>query len=530
MLHKIYQKIVGSSLRLAVVCLCPLTVLCSSCDDFLTVDSRHSADETQQWETLEDTRAALMGVYGLMRAAVAANNTQWACGEVRMGDFTVLNNVELQAIHDNRLSTNYELVSGISDWSRFYRVINAASVFLEHSGSIIGKDASYSEENLKWDQAQARALRAFAYYYLVNIWGDVPLVTYSYDNGNFPQLPRTSSSDVLQYARKELLAAIENLPFLFGSDNNLYYNQESTFWRGLLINKLSAYAILAHVSALLGNYADVETYTSYILDNYSQIGISDGVGNGMMDIENIVSTTGLFNSTQSTYAANRLVNLDFDYEFYETSQDGHLEKWTLASPYVRKATPTLYVSTDSLWSIFTNTSDLRFGVDTLSMGYTTNYVNLSGKYPVFKKINVVQDGSTGDGNFALFGSAMVFSRLEEILLLNVEALIVLNRPEDAIAQLNELRNVRGLSKMSYNRDFKGDINSVLDEVFQERRRELMGEGWRFYDIIRRQRIRRDNPKLLKLIEDGGIYWPIAPEVIRRNPKIQQNQYWETNHE
>ncbi len=40
-----------------------------SCNDFLNVESKRIAKEDQQWSTLEDTRAALMGVYGLMRAA-----------------------------------------------------------------------------------------------------------------------------------------------------------------------------------------------------------------------------------------------------------------------------------------------------------------------------------------------------------------------------------------------------------------------------------------------------------------------------
>ena len=60
-----------------------------SCNDFLDVDPKHAASETQQWKTLEDTRSALMGVYGLTRAALADNNTHWICGDLRKGDFTV---------------------------------------------------------------------------------------------------------------------------------------------------------------------------------------------------------------------------------------------------------------------------------------------------------------------------------------------------------------------------------------------------------------------------------------------------------
>ena len=56
--------------------------------------------------------------------------------------------------------------------------------------------------------------------------GDVPLVTYSYDNGSFPKIGRSSSDKVLQYAKNELLAAAAELPFEFGSGNNKYYWQD----------------------------------------------------------------------------------------------------------------------------------------------------------------------------------------------------------------------------------------------------------------------------------------------------------------
>ena len=58
-----------------------------SCSDFLDEESHHALPDTQNWKTLEDARSGLMGVYGLMRAALADNNTQWVCGELRLGDF-----------------------------------------------------------------------------------------------------------------------------------------------------------------------------------------------------------------------------------------------------------------------------------------------------------------------------------------------------------------------------------------------------------------------------------------------------------
>jgi len=68
-------------------------------------------------------------------------------------------------------------------------------------------------------------------------------------------------------------------------------------------------------------------------------------------------------------------------------------------------------------------------------------------------------------------------------------------------------------------------NDLLEEIFLERRRELMGEGWRWYDQIRLAKIKKNNQTINDLITNGGIYWPISADVLSRNSKLQQNNYW-----
>ncbi len=104
-------------------------------------------------------------------------------------------------------------------------------LFLWKNSRTVELDRSYSEQNLKYDIAQVRALRAFAYFYMVRIWGDVPLVTYSYDNGTFPSMPRTDAQTVLSYAKAELLTTIEDLPYQYGTQTNLYYGSYGAQWQ-----------------------------------------------------------------------------------------------------------------------------------------------------------------------------------------------------------------------------------------------------------------------------------------------------------
>ena len=66
--------------KLRFVALLVLALQLSSCNDFLDNDNEfyHVATQEQQWNSLTDTRAALFGVYGLMRSALGENNTYWA--------------------------------------------------------------------------------------------------------------------------------------------------------------------------------------------------------------------------------------------------------------------------------------------------------------------------------------------------------------------------------------------------------------------------------------------------------------------
>ena len=90
----------------------------------------------------------------------------------------------------------------------------------------------------------------------------------------------------------------------------------------------------------------------------------------------------------------------------------------------------------------------------------------------------------------------------------------------AIEALNTVRTLRGLKE--YNQDVNGDL---VDAIFKERQRELMGEGHRWYDMVRYHKIKQRNSKLTSLINSGGIYWPVSRKLINQNNLLTQNPYW-----
>ncbi len=485
-----------------------------SCKKGLDIESGRLAKEESHWTSLQDTRSGLMATYSLMRSAMAENNAHWLWGELRAGDFSATNRSDLKVIINQDLKASFPLLQQITTWRGFYAVINSASLLIERSPEVLKADVRYTEPNYKVDVAQARALRAFAYFYMVRIWGDVPLITSSHD-GSFQMKSRTEQSKVLSYAESELIAAAKDLPYIYGEENNevlpgFYYGYGVDRWRGALLTKISAYALLAHIAAWQSHYIDVSVYTDFIMTNYAKAGI------GYSTTTQLTAADGIFNGQSNS----QVISFGFSDVYGESTANGHIEQLVLAAPLIARQTPDLYVSKDSISSVFTDLNDQRFGLDTISGLPRTNYfVNYSGEIPVFSKIKVLRGGST-NGNFAIYSSNIIFTRLEELVLLRAEALAVLNQRLDAITLLNIVKKSRGVATITDapNRD-------IILEIFSERRRELMGEGWRWYDQIRYHKIQNNNPAFMRLISEEGIYWPIAKEVLNANNKLEQNSYW-----
>ncbi len=515
-----------------------LALVTDSCKKSLDVASSRVVSETNYWNTLEDARAGIMGVYGLTRAALADNNGHWIYGDVRMGNFDSPVRQDLKAIIRNDLNASYPVVNQLSNWRRFYAIVNAANTFIERIGEVKAKDPRYTPNNMQVDLAQVKFLRAYAYFYMERIWGDVPLILSSRD-GTFENKARTDKNAVLVFVQTEMEAAALVLPYLYSLNDlqqpGLYYNQASNVWSGQLVTKLAAYAILGQVAAWQGKYVDVLRYTKIVLTDYPKgnIGYTTSV-------TNLTAPNGLFYKAANSSNFNQMFALSSIFDNQDAAFAGNIESLTLAAPVVNKNVPDIYVPKDSILSIFKENYDARFNIDTLGVthsdaltattrGYFSNFL---GKYPVFAKIKVIQGGAV-DPTFRIYSSSILLTRLEDVLLLRAEAYAVLGETTLAINDLNTLRINR------YNVDQTGLLNNagdytpyspanngpIIEAIFKERQKEFMGEGYHWYDRIRYEKIKQNNPDFLTVINTGGIYWPISRDILAQNPLLTQNSYW-----
>ncbi len=343
-----------------------LTVLTGTgCRKILNVEASNLINEENAWTSLNDARAALLGTYGLLRTALAENEANWLYGELRGDVYKALNRPDLQAVIDGKLKQSYNLLNEVSNWRKFYAVINAANLFIERSGAVLQKDPQYTKLNNEVDIAQMKAIIGITYFYMVRIWGDVPLVTQSYD-GTFPRLPRSQAKAVLKYAEEQLKAAAPVLPYVYGDVlagyfPGKYYGGDLSKWAGALVTRNAAYAYLAHIAAWDNRYLDASVYADFVINNAGLSGINASTTN------NLTRSDGFFLNQNS----NQVFSLGFSASDAESTPTGHIENLTLANPLIPRANPLVYIPDTRVVDIFNESGDERFYVD--STGKTHSF-------------------------------------------------------------------------------------------------------------------------------------------------------------
>ena len=139
----------------------------------------------------------------------------------------------------------------------------------------------------------------------------------------------------------------------------------------------------------------------------------------------------------------------------------------------------------------------------------------SGVYRFSKKF--WDDGTIFSGSGAVNSDVdLVLYRYADIILLYAEALNALGRTNDAITELNRTRTRAGNDPF-FTEDFT-DSEMLLDAILAERQKEFVGEGKRWFDIVRTNRWAQHS----SLTDEAKIVFPIHRDHLNQNPELEQN--------
>ncbi|EHQ25939.1 RagB/SusD family nutrient uptake outer membrane protein [Mucilaginibacter paludis] len=318
--------------------------------------------------------------------------------------------------------------------------------------------------------AEARFIRAFAYFYLVNSFGDVPLVLNT-DPGVNNTLPRTPVATIYSQIIADLKFAQATLP----ADYTTISGGART-----RVNKLIATAMLARVDLYTGNWADAEAQATTIINN--------SLFTLPTDLTKIFTPAG---STPAE-AIWQLYNDGNGYTYYASSIFSQTSK-----------IPTYYIS-NSLINSF-EPGDARKAAWTTSVAYQgTNYT-----YPSKYK------------NVTLSANAEYYTvlRLAEQFLIRAEARLMQNNPTGAQSDINMIRQRAGLAATTVT-----GTTDLMAAIVQERKIEFNCEwGHRWYDLKRWGTINAvlgaAKPTFWK---PTAALYPLPTAEITLDPNISQN--------
>ena len=375
-------------------------------------------------------------------------------------------------------------------------------------------------------------MRAYLYFWGTRTWGKMPIVTEPWDGAlNTISVPRSS----LEQVKEQILSDIEKA---IG-----YFNQSDTSDK-LYLGKDAMYALLTEVYMWYNDYQNALTASEHFI-NHKTLSLS----NGEIEWKNIF--------TNPTGSKEVIFAMAWDYE-----TDGALAGWpqllgaSNTNNGYRMAEPIFNEFIDRLRS--EEGTDARFWntIDTVKVYYKASRVPLTyasytaGVESVNKCIkysNIDPEREYDSSNqvyksyFAVMNTtdsefSLVMMRMANIMLLRAEALNKLNRGDEALNIVNEIR-----SRVGYLKDAKEEVSSVnnVNEVesiiLQERQLELYGEGYRWFDLMRTghlievmdpiysARQEAANVTVTGFGDEGTKYWPIYYGEFESNKALVGDQ-------
>jgi starch-binding outer membrane protein, SusD/RagB family len=504
-----------------------IVLVFQSCNDFLNIRPENETVLDEYWQSESQATAVLASCYRSMTLDDNINRMIiW--GEARSENVNPGASTEYNIAQI--LGNSITPTNSYANWGSIYTTINYCNTFLHYAPGVVNRDQNFSPAKLHALEAEAKAIRALCYFYLVRTFKNVPLVTQpsisddqDYFVGQAPerQVLDTIISDLVyaqQYAKTDYTRAL--------------YNKGR-------ITKNAVNSILADVYLWDQQYQKCAETCDQVLSDTTLI---------LVDAEKLISNvfyTG--NSTESIFELQFDINVQNSnavnslYGLGSTiSNQGQL---SFAAGFLARNKG--FSPFNYLGAIIESTEDIR--------EYTSYGTALIGEGTIIYKYaasNVIVNTSTSTPTvYAISRSSSdpvnwIVYRLSDVILMKAEALVQLNRNNsdlvDALKLVNRTYLRSNITADSLQINSFPNQTSMEKLVLRERQREFLFEGKRWFDLVRLAR-RNNNtaelvnyvsPKLAasalsknKLSVMDALYMPVLKSQIDINSKLTQNPFY-----
>lgn len=456
----------------------------TSCSDFLEREPISDLAEENFFQTGADAEAALIAAYDALQSEYYIFD-RFTNGDVISdncyagGDNP--NNFQLDEFTVTPTNLNVE-----RDWGYLYEAISRANAVLDNVVDIESPDLTDERKNQVL--GEAAFLRAYHYFQLVNLYGEVPLVLNKV-NSTDPDVvfqPKVDVATIYDAIIDDLLYAEERLP-------TSYERQKQRATKG------AAQAMLAKAHAHRPNpdWSSVKAYAEAVINSGTYQLLSDydrlWQPNNENSEESILEVQFIGGTNEANWGPQLWLPTSLtndSWRKFNTPSNDLLAAFDAEGDAVRRQASIL----------------MEGGLAWQDPDYPSGVI----PFPFKQRI---ASGWSSPNNYILL-------RLADIILLLAEAENELGNIGPAAAALNQVRSRVNLA------DTQADNQQDLRAAIQnERRLELAFEGHRWFDLKRTGTA----ITIMNALDRGydvqpyELRWPIPQSELDRNPNLTQNE-------
>jgi len=484
-------------------------MISTSCKKELNIPPANLLSSDEFYQTPAQSEQGIIGIYSGLRNL--ANDEYLYMSEVRSDNVwvTPLSDGLRDYTEIGTFRAGNDIATFNSVWNEWYKVIYNANVAL---AMIPGCDFGTNDKMKNQFLGEAHFLRGWAYFELARLFGNIPLIDKEMSPAEVKNVPQSSPLDILnKIVIPDLKTAIDQLPVA----GEMVDNTGNSIAKSGRADKIAAQAMLGRVYMTMAGFpfndnsalSLAETQLKAVLDysasngdkywapdstewrkqfmptddyynKYSIFAIqyrTGGTGNtAIFDFSPALppsyTTQRIFGN--SIFVEKTLMH-EFDKEYTSgnrTHRDARGYNYSILTGFAAEPNFPAYTQT-------TDTLKLSDGsvvnVDTRSMFYKF--------MPSIRKIAALGmsiDAEADMKDYNDWGVNLPIIRLEDVMLMYAEILSAKN-PTGAMAMVNKIRERAGCTA-----ETASSAAQALAYVKEERRIELMGEGVRWFDLVR----------------------------------------------
>jgi starch-binding outer membrane protein, SusD/RagB family len=433
-----------------------------SCEDFIEVDDpKGQIAQENVFENEATTTAAVSSLYAKLRDDSFVTGKQAGMG-ILMGlyadelDYYGSTTQPINTIYHHQLIASTTSINTI--WTSAYQLIYMANACLDG----IENSKNLSETFKDQTKAEVLFIRALVYFYLTNLYGDIPYTT-TIDYTINQHLSRRKIEFVYQQIQKDLDKAevlLQNKPF-----------------NRIKVNQFAVNALKSRIGLYAEDWKTAEENSTKIINQ-----------SVLFKLEPNLANEFLKDSQSAIFQLKPLKEGDITHE-------------ASAFHFVSGPPPFVALSPKFIQSFEPTDLRLQFWIKTIKK--ESQSWHSSSKY---KQTNTVTSSS----------EYSIIFRLAEIYFIRAEARLKQGNLTGALEDLNRIRNRAGLNSIaSLNQD------DIFQAIVNERKHELFTEQGHCWFDLKRWKIAENVLKPIKVNwKSTDILFPIPENEIMLNPNLQ----------